>query len=207
MPACPSTATAGEAEKHAYQASVAAYLKELSGADLVVPQGKGLLIRHAESAGRKGTPGPSRWVHMDYTPDAARKWSEWMVDWEAIRGDLYSRFVIFQTWRCLTPPPCDNTLVLCDASSIDAADCIPFDACVALPYDEPGNQFESQLGKHNAGQRWYYFSALEADEMIVFKGFDSAPGWSAQPMHHSIDLPGEGAPRTSVEARFFAYFA
>jgi hypothetical protein len=41
--------------------------------------------------------------------------------------------------------------------------------------------------------------------MIVFKGFDSDPAWHAQPLHNSIDLPGE-APRVSVEARFFAFF-
>jgi hypothetical protein len=75
------------------------------------------------------------------------------------------------------------------------------------PYDEPGNSFESQFAMFNPAQRWYYFSDLTPDELIVFKGFDSDPARSAQPPHNSADLPGEGAaPRVSVEARFFAFF-
>jgi hypothetical protein len=96
-------------------------------------------------------------------------------------------------------------LTLCDASSMSAADCIVFDAAMREPYDEPGNQFESQFARFNPAQRWYYFSDLRADELIVFKGFDSDPARDAQPLHNSIDLPG-GAPRVSVEARFFAFF-
>ena len=75
------------------------------------------------------------------------------------------------------------------------------------PYNEPGNEFESQFARFNPEQRWYYFSDLRPDELIVFKGFDSDPARFAQPLHNSIDLPTEGAaPRVSVEARFFAFF-
>lgn len=192
----------------AYLALVAERLKGLVGAALVLPQGKGLLKRYSERANLKAV-GPSRWVHMDYTDAAARKWVGWMEGWEKQALRHYPRFAILQTWRCLTPPPCDNALVLCDASTIDAADCISFDACMAEPYDDPGNQFESQFAHYNAGQRWYYFSDMQPDEMIVFKGYDSDPAKFAQPLHNSIDLPGnaEAPPRVSVEARFFAFFA
>jgi hypothetical protein len=82
-----------------------------------------------------------------------------------------------------------------------------FDACLREPYDEPGNSFESQFAMFNPAQRWYYFSDLTPDELIVFKGFDSDPARYAQPPHNSADLPGPGAaPRVSVEARFFAFF-
>jgi hypothetical protein len=192
-----------------YLASVAELVRDIMGADLVLPQGKGLLKRHAESARREGAIGPSRWVHMDYTTDAAHKWVGWMEGWHGRPLHHYSRFAILQTWRCLTPPPCDNTLVLCDASSIAAEDCIVFDAVIAKPYDEPGNQFESQFARFNPDQRWYYFSDLRPDELIVFKGFDSDPDKFAQPLHNSIDLPIAAAgarPRCSVEARFFAFF-
>ena len=190
-----------------YLESVGALLKQMSGADLVIAQGKGLLKRHAERANIAGAIGPSRWAHMDYTEYAANKWVGWIEDWQDRQLRQYPRFAIYQTWRCVSPPPQDNTLVLCDASTIKAEECITFDACVAKPYDEPGNQFESQLCKYDPGQRWYYFSDLTPDELIVFKGFDSDPARYAQPPHNSADLPdADAAPRVSVEARFFAFF-
>ncbi len=189
-----------------YQAAVAARLGELTGASLVLPQGKGLIKR--SMAGTETETGPARWVHMDYTTAAAYKWVEWIEGWEGLSLRRYPRFAVYQTWRCLTPPPCDNTIAFCDASSLDDDDCMVFDACLREPYDEPGNSFESQFAMFNPAQRWYYFSDLTPDELIVFKGFDSDPARYAQPPHNSADLPGAGAaPRVSVEARFFAFFA
>ena len=63
--------------------------------------------------------------------------------------------------------------------------------------------------RYDAGQRWYYFPDLIADELIVWKAFDSDPARDAQPLHNSADIPGlpeDTAPRVSIEARFFAFF-
>jgi len=194
-----------DAEAAGYQAAVAGLLKELTGASFVLPQGKGLIKR--SMMGSETETGPARWVHMDYTTAAAHKWVEWIEGWEGLALRQYPRFAVYQTWRCLTPPPTDNTLAFCDASSIEAKDCIVFDAALRTPYDEPGNMFESQFARFNPRQRWYYVSDLWPDELIVFKGFDSDPARDAQPLHNSIDLPAEdAAPRVSVEARFFAFF-
>jgi hypothetical protein len=190
-----------------YLAEVAARLKELVGADLVVEQKTGLLKRYAERAG-KGI-GPSRWAHMDYTEYSANKWVGWIEGWQNLELRQYPRFAILQTWRCVSPPPQDNTLVLCDASTIDPKDLIVFDACMREPFDEPGNQFESQLCRYNPAMRWYYFPNLTPDELIVFKSHDSTKGWNAQPLHNSADIPGlpaDSAPRASIEARFFAFW-
>lgn len=191
------------AQAPAYLAETATMLKDLTGAALVLPQGKGLLRR----VNQAGAIGPSRWTHMDYTRRAAHQWINWVETWEDRKLRHYPRFAVLQTWRCLTPPPSDNTLVLCDAATLAEEDCIVFDACVREPYDEPGNVFESQFTKFNPGQRWYYFSDLAPDELIVFKGFDSDPARNAMPPHNSIDLPADSAsPRISVEARFFAFY-
>ena len=192
-----------------YLQSVGALLKEMSGADLVLAQGKGLLKRHAERAKVDGAIGPSRWAHMDYTEYAANKWVEWIEGWQHRELRQYPRFAIFQTWRCVSPPPQDNTLVLCDASTIRDEDCIPFDACVREPFDAPGNQFESQLCRYDADHRWYYFPNLTPDELIVFKAYDSDHSRWAQALHNSADIPEiseESAPRISIEARFFAFW-
>lgn len=186
-----------------YLAAVSETLADMTGASLVLPQGPGLLKR----ANGGGAAAPARFAHMDYTTDAAHKFVEWIEGWKGRPLRHYPRFAVLQTWRSLTPAPCDNTLALCDAASIDEQDCIVFDNCLREPYDTPGHAFESQFGRFRPGQRWYYFSDLSPDEMIVFKGFDSSPGWHAQPFHGSIDLPGtKAAPRVSVETRSFAFF-
>ncbi len=188
-----------------YHAAVAALPAELTGAAFVLPQGKGLIKR--SMAGSETETGPSRWVHRDYTTAAAHRWVEWIEGWEGLPLRHYPRFAVYQTWRCLTSPPYDNTITFCDASSLSQDDCIVFDACLREPYDEPGNSFESQFAMFNPAQRWYFFSDLTPAELIVFKGFDSDPARDAQPPHNSADLPGAGAaPRVSVEARFFAFF-
>ncbi len=46
--------------------------------------------------------------------------------------------------------------------------------------------------------------------MIVFKAYDSDHRRWAQALHNSADIPGlpaDAAPRVSIEARFFAFFA
>ena len=194
-----------DADGPAYHSEVARLLAEVTGASFVLPQGKGLIKR--SMAGTETETGPSRWVHMDYTTAAAHKWVGWIEGWEGLPLRHYPRFAVYQTWRCLTPPPVDNTITFCDASSLSTDDCIVFDACLREPYDEPGNSFESQFAMFNPAQRWYYFSDLVPGEVIVFKGFDSDPARYAQPPHDSADLPGpDTAPRVSVEARFFAFF-
>ena len=197
------------AEAPGYLASTAGLLKRMSGAERVLAQGTGLLKRHAERAEVPGAVGPSRWAHMDYTEYSAHKWVEWIEGWQGLQLRQYPRFAVYQTWRCLSPPPQDNTLVLCDASSVDPAGLIVFDACMRKPYEAPGNQFESQLCRWDPGQRWFYFPDLTPDELIVFKAYDSDHGRWAQPLHNSADIPGlpaDAAPRVSVEARFFAFF-
>ena len=192
-----------------YLSEVAAFLKAKSGADLVVAQGTGLLRRHAERANLKGAIGPSRWAHTDYTEYAAHKWVGWIEDWQNLKLGHYPHFAIYQTWRCVSPPPQDNTLVLCDASTIPQQNLITFDACMRKPYDGPGNQFESQLCKFDERMRWYYFPNMTEDELLVFKSYDSDHAKWAQPLHNSADIPGlpaDAAPRISIEARFFAFY-
>ena len=191
-----------------YLSEVGAQLKKLLGADLVVPQNTGLLKRYAERARVKGVAGPSRWAHMDYTDLSAHKWVDWIEGWQNLKLKQHSRFVVLQTWRCVSPPPQDNVFALCDASTIDGKDLIVFDAVMREPIDKPGNSWESQLCKYNPAMRWYYFSDMTPDELIIFKAHDTKKPWSAQPLHNSADIQGlpNAAPRASIEARFFAFW-
>jgi len=187
-----------------YLKEVAAFLKQLSGADFVLSQGAGLLRRHAERANLKGAAGPSRWAHMDYTEYSAHDFVKKMKG--RVEQDLEkcSRFAVLQTWRCISPPPQDNTLVMCDGSTIPPQNLIVFDAVVA-----PGFEFESQLCKYDERLRWYYFPNMTKDELLVFKAYDTDHSKWSQPLHNSADIPGlpaDSVPRCSIEARLFAFW-
>jgi hypothetical protein len=191
-----------------YVNEVAELLKSISGADFVYAQATGLLKRYAERANVKGA-GPSRWAHMDYTEYSAHKFVEWIEGWQNIKLSHYPRFAVLQTWRCISPPPQDNTLVMCDGSTIPPENLIVFDACMAKPYDKPGNVFESQLCKYDERMRWYYFPNMTQDELLVFKAYDTDHSLWSQPLHNSADIPGvpaDSVPRCSIESRFFAFW-
>src|SRR5438552_4170222 len=73
----------------------------------------------------------------------------------------------------MVEPPQDNTLALCDGRSVPGAQTMEFDVTIG-PEDVPGNTFVARVCRYNDAHRWYYFSNLTRDEVIVFKAFDSA---------------------------------
>ena len=63
---------------------------------------------------------------------------------------------------------------------------------------------------HNPGQRWYYFSEMTRDEVILLKCFDSLEDGTARwTAHGSFEVPGRRAdapPRESIEIRTLYFF-
>ena len=73
----------------------------------------------------------------------------------------------------------------------------------------PGKCFEFRLCKYREGHDWYYLSAMEPDDVILFKGYDSRFPRAMNAMHSAFDNPLAGPdapPRHSIEARFLAFY-
>jgi len=190
-----------------YHEEVARLIAEVSGADLVLPQRTGLLVRRGERAKEQTWAKPARFAHLDYTRKSVDDFVGWVKEWEATDPGPYTRLVIYQTWRATSPPPQDNTLALCDARTQSPGDTMVFDAVIGNT-GAAGDIFESRLCLPNPNRRWLYYSNLRDDELLVFKAYDSDPQRPTDVGHTAIDLPdGEQAnPRESLEARFFAFF-
>src|SRR5262249_19287760 len=63
---------------------------------------------------------------------------------------------------------------------------------------------------YNPAQRWYYFPEMTADEVILFKGYDSESHYQPRAAHSAFDnrrKHPDATPRASIEGRFFVYFA
>ena len=190
-----------------YHAEMIELVKTLIGARDVLPQRTGLLLRFGERSQERGVK-PARFAHLDYTTPWAHRFVALVADWERFEPKPYRRFAIYQTWRATSEPPQDNTLALCDGRSVQSAETMEFDVTIG-PEDVAGNRFVARACRYSDAHRWHYFSSLTRDEVIVFKAFDSAAPDALNVAHTAFDHPSappSAVPRSSIEARFVAFF-
>ena len=200
-------ASAGPAAQ--YEAEVAEFLKELTGAETVLPQVYGgLVARTSVRAERKSWAPPASFVHLDFSKNSARDFMNWCVPEDVIEKYRNSRFSVFQTWRAISPGPQDNTLAICDGRSISPDEAVPIDMVVAAE-GQPGGRFEIRLCRHNPAHHWYYLPNMEPSDLLVFKAYDSEMPEAMNAMHTGFDNTSAGdaaVPRRSIETRFYAFF-
>jgi len=69
-------------------------------------------------------------------------------------------------------------------------------------------QIEVRLCSYEPGHRWYYFSDMRPDELLIFKGYDSDRPQSASGAHVAFDNPLADEPngRISIEARYIIFW-
>jgi hypothetical protein len=122
-------------------------------------------------------------------------------------------FVEYNVWRPVVPIE-QKPLALCDASSVSLDDLMPalYDGYAETPSDKRPNHVTSVNYYHLAhatGQRWYYFSGMTPNEVLLFKQWDTD---ARQPLcvpHSSFEHPAtaaDAAPRISIEARVLAFY-
>ena len=114
------------------------------------------------------------------------------AEFEQLKG---RRFAIVNLWRSIDPahPVVDMPLACCDCRTVQAGD------YVALEFRYPDRVFETYFGGHSAGQRWYYYPRMTADEGILLKTYDSQGAlWKGQPGQESVHHSGE--PSVSVSS-------
>jgi hypothetical protein len=187
-----------------HRAEIVALVQELSGADLVVVGSPGIL-RFGERSPHSGAlenSRPARFAHVDVSDATAAAFAQRA----APPGRALARFVHYNVWRALSPPPQDVPLAVCDARSVAAADLIVADAV----FDSPGKpewSFEGLVLAHAAAHRWHWFPDMHRDEALVFKTHDSDRGRAHCVPHVAFDhraCPEHAAPRVSVEMRALA---
>ena len=110
------------------------------------------------------------------------------------------RVVVLNLWRLVTNfgQASPTHLAMCDERSVDLADAIPYhflvDGCVGFNYGLPA----AASSQH----KWSYFPELAADEVVVFKAYDSkGPKWCFHAAVDDPEAPDGCAPRESVEVR------
>jgi len=161
------------------------------------------IVRNAARSNERGIKMPATAVHNDYTAGSGPQRLRELLPTEA--ADLLrSRFAIINVWRPLRGPVLDSPLGVCDARTIAPGDLIPN----ARIY--PDRRGEIQAVKFNPAHRWYYFSAMQPQEALLLKCYDSADDGRARFTAHSAFLdptaPSNAPPRESIETRALVLF-
>jgi hypothetical protein len=154
-------------------------------------------------AGRRGVNEPVRRAHNDYTVESASTRLQQLLPAEAA-GLGARRYAFINVWRPLFGPVLDTPLAVCDARSIDAGDLVT----IRLIY--PDRVGENYNFTHSDRHRWYYFSQMQADEVLLLKCMDSPEDGRARfTAHTAIDdprAPRDARPRESIEIRTIAFY-
>lgn len=182
-----------------YYPEMEALIKESTGAYRV------LIFDHTLRSGyeEKGVKGPVRNVHNDYTEWSGPERVRDLLPDEA-EGLFKRRFAVVQVWRGMLNPVLRSPLAMCDARSIATEDLIP----TVRPH--PDRLGETYHLTCNPGHRFYYYPAMQPDEAIVFKCYDSVRDGRARFSAHSAfehpQTPEDAPPRESIEIRTLAFF-
>mmetsp|Transcript_7792 Transcript_7792/g.14099 ORF Transcript_7792/g.14099 Transcript_7792/m.14099 type:complete len:543 (+) Transcript_7792:102-1730(+) len=157
-------------------------------------------------------------VHSDYC--AKRSTQSFL---RANGAPANTRYMLINAWRNIDDanPIYNDTLACCDTTSVDdEQDLIRFDAplkenahCMSykngLSLGQCAEQYRMNT-KHVDKHRWYYFPAMEKDEVLLFTQFDSDPSRSSRFTFHSAfhdSTVNQSMPsRQSIEIRAMCVF-
>jgi len=148
-----------------------------------------------------GTPRqPVARVHNDYTEISGPQRVRDLLPADEAEEWLGGRFAAINLWRPIRAPLLDRPLALCDARSVAAGDFIASD----LIYRDRRGEIYNVT--YNPAHRWFYAPAMQEDEALLIKCYDSATdgGRARFAPHGSFDdpnMPSDAPPRESIEIR------
>jgi hypothetical protein len=211
-----------------YPGEVVETVKALTGATEVLPRGwmirtSGDLSRHRQRpttgyTHSGGVQPPAGEAHVDFTPDFAETLARTAYQAAFPNGKGYTRFLASSLWRCFSEPPQDCPLAVCDARTVAAGEGVPNTLVIVdrLP-EEPAMLGEvpneaslpaAAIFHYNPNHRWWYFSNMTRDEVLLFKFHDSDRSRAWRTPHTAFQDPSfpNAKPRESIEFRTIAYF-
>ncbi|MGY2843427.1 hypothetical protein ACVIWU_006696 [Bradyrhizobium sp. USDA 4509] len=180
------------------------FIKNYFNASWVVARRQGVISRSAVGSSIPTVKEPIVWAHIDYAPIVGPVIAAIASQSQGVPIRSYSRLMIIQTWQALSPPPQDFPLAFCDGASVHDTDIDVVD------YTFLGDELKLGIVHFNPAQDWYYFPEMSADELILFKSYDSEARCNPMTAHSAFDnrrAHPSAKPRESLEARFFVYYA
>ena len=157
--------------------------------------------------GQHGVRVPVDAAHVDYTAATGPKRTMELLQ-QFGRADLVGkRAALINLWRPITEPVLDVPLAVCDVRSVKGNELID---TVILHYTETSMQQPGHAGGiyslyYSPDHRWAYVSAMQKDEVLLLKCYDSnsngSGGFTPHTGFKNPTCPAEFIPRESIEVR------
>ena len=210
-----------------YPDEVVGIVRQLTGADCVAPLGwmartSGDLSKFQHQtvgySHKGGVQPPAGEAHVDMTPNRAEVMARDIYQRFFPEGKPYRRFIASSLWRAFSPGPQDWPVAVCDAASVAPdegtpntmfiVDVLPDRAAMLGPIPDEDKAMAADVFHYNARHRWWYFSNMNRDEVLMFKFYDSDKTRAWRVPHtafHDTSFP-DAVTRESIEFRTVAYF-
>lgn len=211
-----------------YLQEVEALVTRLCGASRTAAQGwmirtsADLTARSKEKvAGYQHTGGiqpPAGEAHVDYNEATGRRAAARIYADRFPDGPGYNRYICFSLWRTFSPGPQDWPLAVCDGRTVTdeetasntlfVVDEFPTGDALTAPVEGEDQMIAATIFRHRDRHRWWYFSNMASDDVLLFKFQDSDHSVTWRCPHtafHDTSLP-DARIRSSIEVRCIAFF-
>jgi len=145
---------------------------------------------------------PATRVHVDHTAKSGPQRVRDLLGEEA-EELLKGRVEVINLWRPIRGPLQDAPLALCDAGSVTPGDLVAADLIYA------NRVGETYAVRYNPNHRWFYVPAMQRNEAILIKCFDSDEDGRARFVPHTAfedpSAPADMLPRESIEIRSLVF--
>jgi hypothetical protein len=195
-----------------YYLEVQAQIKKLLKAHTAIVFDHNVRSVARAARGDRGVQPPVDQVHNDYNETTGPKRAREILLATDMGHLVDHHFAFVNLWRPIVGPVLDNALAVCDARSVAATDLV---ATSILHFGddnliEPRHRGGVQSVRYSAGQQWHYVSAMQPNEFLLLKCYDSRLDGRARFLPHTgFDHPSrpvEFKPRESIEARTLVVF-
>jgi hypothetical protein len=195
-----------------YYPEVAAAIRHFAGATEVFVFDHNVRSAVRAAAGQPGVRAPVDGAHNDYTETSGPERVAEILEREGRTDLLNQHAALINLWRPIIGPVLDVPLAVCDARSTRPED---FVDTRILHFADDDLKTPRHVGhiyslRHGDGHRWAYLSAMQTDEILLLKGYDSLTDGTARFVAHTgfknPACPDSYTPRESIEARTLAIF-
>ena len=211
-----------------YEAEVERHVQALTGADKVVA--RGWMVRTSADLTQRaqekvenyqhagGIQPPAGEAHVDTNTPTARRMAEFTYRKHFPDGPGFKRFLVCSYWRAFSPPPQDVPLALCDgrtsfageekSNALFIVDTFPEGEALTAPVEGEADMLAASIFSHSPDMRWWYFSNMQADDVLLFKFHDSDHSRTWRCPHTAFRDPsfGDACIRESIEVRSVAFW-
>lgn len=211
-----------------YLGEVEQLVARMCGADRVAAQGWMIRTSADLSARAKekvenyrhagGIQPPAGEAHVDYNEITSRRAAARIHAQAFPDAPDYARYICFSLWRTFSPGPQDWPLAVCDgrtvrdeetaSNTLFVVDEFPTGDALTAPVEGEEDMIAATIFRYRPRHRWWYFSNMAADDVLLFKFQDSDHSVTWRCPHtafHDTSLP-DAKTRSSIEVRCVAYF-